>query len=109
NFVRDFLEPDLDVVELGSSLGVVALHILRKQSPHRKLICVEANPYLIETIQENLSRNEQGRHTTVIHAAIDYGASDEVKFNTSEDNLVSLVGGNAGEHHMVRTTSLSSL
>ena len=42
-YVNRWLSPDLDVVELGSSIGVVSSHIRRRLKPDRRLICVECD------------------------------------------------------------------
>jgi hypothetical protein len=36
--VDRWLSPDLDVIELGSSIGVVSSHIRRRLNPERRLI-----------------------------------------------------------------------
>src|SRR3569623_1218634 len=73
-FIQQYLRPDLDVVELSSSLGVVASHIAQRIAG-RRLICVEANPSLKETIQANLRANAGAVDCRVVEAAIDYDAT----------------------------------
>lgn len=89
DFVRHYLRSDLDVIELGSSLGVVALHILQRIGVERKLVCVEANPHLVPLIGKNLKTNASGREVAVLNRAIDYTGTGEVDFSISEDNLTS--------------------
>ncbi len=71
-FVRRHLRRDLDVVELGSSLGVVACEIARRQDSGRRLLCVEANPALVPLIRRNVARNAPGHRVDVVQRAIDY-------------------------------------
>lgn len=69
-FVKEYLRSDLDVVELGSSLGVVSCQILRKLKPGARLVCVEANPHLLGTLQENLKQLSSGHDVSVVHGAV---------------------------------------
>lgn len=96
-FVRDYLRKDLDVVELGSSLGVVTSQILQDLEPHCRVVCVEANPRLLQTLQKNIEQNGKGRQATVVHGAIADGAvsGDSVSLSMGEDNTVSRIGGSA--------------
>jgi FkbM family methyltransferase len=79
--VRNFLPTDIDVVELGSSIGVVSCQIARRLRNGARLIAVEANPRLAEHTRFCLEEN--GLHgVEVINAAIDYGQRPEVPFSS---------------------------
>jgi FkbM family methyltransferase len=93
-FVNQFLRSDLDVVELGSSLGVVSSLIARKLQPARRLICVEANHHLLATIQNNVSRNSKVS-VQVVHGAVSYPdeKSGKVTFVLGKDNTESHLAG----------------
>lgn len=65
------LRGDLDVIELGSSMGVTSVHIARRLRDGRRLVCVEANPRLIEPLRRTLTRNTVA--AIVDHAAVAYG------------------------------------
>jgi len=71
-FVKGHLRSDLDVVELGSSLGVVSSHIAIALKPEARLVCVEANPELIPIIKANTLANAAGAKVTILQRAIDY-------------------------------------
>lgn len=71
-FVERYLRPDLDVVEIGASIGAVASAIALHQHPARRLVCVEANPQLIDLLRRNVSSNAPGRPVEVVHRAISY-------------------------------------
>jgi len=71
-FIKQYLRTDLDVVELGASLGVVTSHIARKLRGSHQLICVEANPHLITSIQANVRYNAPEAKFSVIHGAVSY-------------------------------------
>lgn len=92
-FVKRYLRPDLDVVDLGSSLGVVAAHIACKLGPERRLVCVEANPALLECIQTNVHRNAPHAQVTIVYGAVEYPADRRacVRLALGFDNLVSRV------------------
>lgn len=96
-FVRDYLRTDLDVVELGSSLGVVTSQILRRLDSNRRLVCVEANPNLLETLRSNIEENGKGRNVTIIHGAVAEVSlqHETVSLLLGEDNTVSHVSGGA--------------
>lgn len=69
-FVKAHLHPDLDVIEAGSSIGVVSSHIARVLRPGRKLICVEADHRLLSALKTNLGRNASHLATRVVHGAL---------------------------------------
>lgn len=111
-FVRAHLRPDLDVIELGSSLGVVASHIARKLLAGRRLICVEANAQLIDSLTRNVATNAPHISHTVIHAAIDPIASQRttVPFRCADDHTASAVEeSESGDSAEVPVISLSEL
>ncbi|WP_241831227.1 FkbM family methyltransferase [Parafrankia soli] len=58
------------VVELGSSLGITTAHIASVVAPGGRIVCVEANPRLIEGLQSRLSPHLAHMQLDVEHAAI---------------------------------------
>lgn len=56
-FVRKYLKGNLDIVELGSSIGVLSVQ-LGKSKGNKKMINVEASPKLIPILNNNLLKNE---------------------------------------------------
>ncbi len=112
-FVRSRLRRNLDVVELGSSIGVVACAVARRQAPGRKLVCVEANPDLIPLLRQNLAANAPGHPVSVVNRALDYDPErQEVELVFGDTNLGgSTIGRDAtgrGVRH-VPTARLSQL
>jgi FkbM family methyltransferase len=96
-FVERHLPTDVDVVELGASIGVVSAHIARRLERGRSLVCVEANPQLLDALQTNATSNSRGARVSVSHGAISYDAATEVSFAIGERNIDSrLAGGPAG-------------
>ena len=76
-FVSRYLGDHPTVVELGSSIGVVACHIRRKIGPTRRLICVEASPQLSELLARNLKLNGLDHNVTILNKAIAYSNEDD--------------------------------
>lgn len=91
-FVKRYLREDLDVIELGSSLGVVSAHIAKQLCPGRRLICVEANPNLKTIIQRNVRLNTPATECHVVQAAIDYSEDGTARFNLAQKNTDSRLG-----------------
>jgi FkbM family methyltransferase len=107
-FVRRWLRQDLDLVELGSSLGVVASHCAQRMLPDRRMVCVEANPALIPVLRANLARHAEGRRIDVVQRAIDYDGS-EVTLIVGENTSGSFVGAGRDGGVRVPTTTLREL
>jgi FkbM family methyltransferase len=109
NYVRKYLLPELDVVELGASLGVITLEIIQKQSRPRKLVAIEANPQLIETLKKNIEGNCTREDVEIVNAAVDYRAQDQVPFSINKDNLVSNLDGSPAEQILVKSIRLREI
>lgn len=92
-FVHRHLRPDRDVLEIGSSLGVVSTHALGRLYPDSNIVCVEANPSLIPTIEANLTLNFPNRRVRVLNRALDYESrSGSTTLRTSTDTSASRLG-----------------
>lgn len=110
-FLHRYLRRNLDVVELGSSIGVMASQVLRLQDPQRRLVCVEANATLIEALARNTAVARPGR-VRIVSSAIAYPEREGAHEHFA-------LGGSTIEGHMtphkteqsieVRTTSLSRI
>ena len=89
-FVKRYLHPDRDVIDLGSSLGVVASHAGRKLHAGRRVICVEANPQLLDIIRANVTRNAPHMQVEIVSGAVDYPPDrrEFVELVLGFDNLV---------------------
>lgn len=86
-FIRNYLRSDLDVVELGSSIGFVSSVIARKLDPGKKLICVEANENVISSLKSNI-QSFTDINIFVNNVAINCFSCD-LDFITNKNNLVS--------------------
>ena len=109
--MQRYLRSDLDVVELGSSLGVVSSHIARKIGSSRRLICVEANSSLIEILKTNVILNRPGITLSIINAAVCYDCPSDglASFEIQDDTTGSRLGGHDGEALKVPVVRLDSI
>lgn len=89
-FVQRYLDPDLPVVELGSSIGGVSSHIARALAAGQRLICVEANPHLLPVLQKNLNQNASHLTSEAVHAAVSADPGS-VSFSISASSLSSSI------------------
>jgi FkbM family methyltransferase len=69
-FAKKYLTPHEDIIELGSSIGVIG-SIISQIQKSGKFVSVEANPSLIEANKKNLATNRKGDYV-LINKAIDY-------------------------------------
>lgn len=92
-FVNRYLPKDMDVIELGGSIGVISALIGRTINPDVDFTIVEADRKLIPSIEENVRANNAGARFSILHGAISYSGADEdgnVVFYDSAQNT----GGN---------------
>ncbi|MGK5110424.1 FkbM family methyltransferase [Geodermatophilus sp. CPCC 205506] len=67
-FVKKYLRPDRDVIELGASIGAVSRHAAKVLHRGRQYVAVEANPRLLGLLAANLRAS--GADFELVHAAI---------------------------------------
>ena len=107
-FIKRYLHSDLPTVELGSSLGGVSSHIAKSLAHGQTLVCVEANPFLIDTLKSNLAQNASHLKTTVINAAIHYDGP-RCHFDVQDDHLVSSVNKNGSSSTEIDSLQLRDI
>ncbi len=111
DLIRAHLPPDLPVIELGGSFGIVS-HTVRKQLlPGVPLIVVEANPHLVPICRANVALAGSVESTSVLHAVLAYGAA-HVGFQLAENIHTShlVLDGRTGPGIIdVPTVSIASL
>jgi FkbM family methyltransferase len=88
NFVKKYLSESDDVIELGSSIGVMGSIISNIQTSGR-YISVEADPSLINANRKNLSLNRKTDYV-LINKAVDY-FNKTVSFASSKSTLAGKV------------------
>lgn len=105
--IEKFLDPQLPVIELGGSLGVVSAFVgsrLAADTPYR---IVEANPVVLPILERNANSTRKGRKSEIIHRAVAYG-KETVSFAVSENVHISRVGGNNPSRTVeIKTTTLA--
>lgn len=88
-----------DVIELGSSAGVVSSFIAGNMDPQRKLVCIEANPKMLPYINGNLDTYAQYRtNCFLLNKAIVYGV-DHVKFSIRDNHTSSSIARHADDQN----------
>ena len=108
-FIKKYLRSDLDVIELGASLGVTSVHIKSIIGKERRLISCEANPDLIPIINRNMQLNNLTDNFILINSAVDYSGQKSVKFKRDKDNLYGRVSLNGENDISVTTVKLSEI
>ena len=96
-----------DVVELGSSIGVVGC-LAGKLKGDRRLLCVEVNQELIPLIERNMELNQVSNYK-IRNVAI--GSSDEsIWFTPGKHSTHGQVGAHVSEHSIkIESMALSAL
>jgi FkbM family methyltransferase len=104
-FVRRYFQGCSTVVDLGSSLGFTAAHALSSMAPDGRLISVEPNPGIIESLRRTLEDHAAGRRISIVEAAIAYGR-DSVRLAPGVETWASRVGDDGIE---VPATTLGAI
>ena len=109
--INRYLSPHFPVIELGGSLGIVSSYINSKIAGQRHIV-VEANPFIISTIENNLLALNESRPNCaeVINAAIGYKGEEtfiSISSNNTESKVVS--DGQQSNHVKVFTINLEQL
>jgi len=105
--LKDHLQMDLDVIELGSSIGGVSTVLGSLTSA--KVYCYEANPDLIDILSHNLRINGLLDHTSVHYAAVSTSNTSEVFFNPRESSELGKLSDDANEGTAVPATSVKKI
>ena len=71
--LRRHLRPELDVIEVGASLGVTGAVVAARLRAGRQLVAVEANPELVPELRRNLRSAARHDRAAGVHAALAYG------------------------------------
>lgn len=104
--IKQFLDPLLPVVELGGCIGVVSCLTNKRLQDPQKHVVVEANPDLLELLEENRARNSSG--FTILHRALAYG-SDRARFYVDDSVICSSLSMASGRPITVQTITLKEI
>ncbi|HET9428655.1 MAG TPA: FkbM family methyltransferase [Allosphingosinicella sp.] len=111
-FMQRYLPADVDVIELGGSLGVMSCLIRRRLAPDRRLVVVEADPSIVELLRRNLAINDCVEGTVVENVAIAPDGVNHVRFMVGQASNAGRVAVKADAERQlinVAATSLSQL
>jgi FkbM family methyltransferase len=103
------MNSELNVIEFGSSLGVVSSHLARRMSPGTTLVCVEANRNLLDTATANVKRHAAEKvDWKIINRAVSTNGGT-VRFSVSENHTASSMAKDGDCGIEVQSVSLSGL
>lgn len=107
-FVNQYLLPNLPVVELGSSIGVISIQILNKGN--RPIHLIEANPFLLDILRQNIEANVKQKGEYFIHnLAIHPSSTEGLFFKKGKSNITGRLTNEAtADAIKVPTISLSA-
>ncbi len=92
-FIRKYLPSNRDVIELGSSLGIVSSQIAKKLDfSQSRLFCIEANHELLNNLKSNIKINGGDNiKYKILNNLIDYSkpTGSTIDFYANSDILVS--------------------
>lgn len=107
--IAKYMNPQLPVIELGGSLGIISAYIGLVIEPTTPHTIVEANPKLIPILERNASARDGGKFTKIINAAVSTQAP-ELEFPVTDDYLGNRIDSNQPtETVLVQTINLSRL
>lgn len=106
--IKKYLNKELDIIELGSSIGMVSMALGSLIAGRKnKIISVEANPRLLHNLRN--SANLNAYKIEFVNAAICY-TDDEVKFDIDNKNLGSkITDAESNTTVVVESTTLGKL
>lgn len=109
-YIEQYYNGELNVIEFGSSIGVVSSHIAARLKAGRKLIAVEANPLLINTIRQNIENYVNAEaHYEIINNAISY-ENEAVYLSVTTNNTETRIDNERSENGIkVNTRRLSDI
>ncbi|MGC3999850.1 MAG: FkbM family methyltransferase [Anaeromyxobacter sp.] len=110
--VARYFPRDLDVVELGASIGMISIHLARRLGAGRRMVSVEANPALTRLVEANVREHAPHARLEVVGAAIDYPSDGrrEARFHVATRNVDSRLSTAPGARTVpVPTITLSGL
>lgn len=113
-FVQKYISRDCDVIEIGSSIGVVSSNIARRLNPAKRLVCVEADPRLASIICQNIEANAPEANVILETLAVAYSVpvGEKVCFTLAERHVDSRVSRSGNEDSMsigVPSATLTSI
>jgi FkbM family methyltransferase len=100
------LPPDMPVIELGGSLGVVSRLIRSRLAPNMKHLIVEANADLLGVCRKNASVDAPEGQTEVVNAALFYGGP-VARFRIGREPHANSLDNGSGEGRVVEVPAVT--
>jgi FkbM family methyltransferase len=104
--IRKWLPRNLDVVELGASIGIISREILIRIEPQMRLVAVEALQKLVDLAKSNIGIKFSSRNWQVEQGAIAYGC-DKVAFASGAEHIAGRISGEGTQE--IKATSLARI
>lgn len=111
SLIESYLRPDLPVIELGGSLGVISAFIQSRLEPNTAHIIVEANSDIVAVCNANAraGRNtDGGTMPEVVNSALAYGV-DEISFPVNQNVHANSIDAKADNYVIVPAITLAGL
>jgi FkbM family methyltransferase len=114
SLIRKYVNPGMNVIELGGSLGIVSQFTRKHIGPDATQVIVEADPELARICRETQEKSVPNPNTQVVPAAIAYGSPTITfahgKGNVHVGRLAGPADGPVGENKIeVPTCTLAKL
>jgi FkbM family methyltransferase len=112
--IKKYIFKNIPVIELGASLGIVSSHINQYINIETSYTVVEANPYLIDFIKQNILRHNDNKvNFNIINSAIAYNTLGKIEMaissNNTESTLIKNNQKNISNSTVINAISLSSI
>ena len=99
--LKEVVDKDSVILELGGSVGILACLTAKLMNNQKNLVVVEAHPYLIPVLKNNMERNSLDFN---IFHGIAHNNNNEIKFNYNEYPLNGHIFGQGGFGETGETT-----
>lgn len=108
--IKKHLPKNSDVVELGSSLGIVTCQIDSVLDPTRTIVAVEPNPTLLPFLRQNVEKHARRSSIVIVQGALSYSGNATIALELGNSNLTSKLGVASSERTVdVPTVTLAQL
>lgn len=107
--IREFIQPNTNVVELGGCYGIISALIRRIVGPDAKHVIVELNKELVDVCFRNAANEANDGATEIVNAAIDYSGNATVEFSTGKNAHAGHVARNGEAGQSIGTTTLTQI
>ena len=107
-FIKKYFKRGYDVIEFGSSIGVVSCLIKSLMDIKNKLVCVEASPTLFKILNKNLEINQLQDNSNVVNYALTAKKnSKQIFFNPGMSNTTGNISQKQKSHNSIKIKSIT--